>query len=72
MKHYGAHFEDVEAGVHGPVELVADGETIRVCRIMNGPTKLVWMVKSMSFSILIIDLESPGSDNLPSNQNFTW
>ncbi|KAA0025304.1 beta-galactosidase-like [Cucumis melo var. makuwa] len=29
LPHYGAHFEDVEAGVHGPVELVADGETIR-------------------------------------------
>ena len=71
-QNYGAHFENIDAGVHCLVELIVDGETIR-----NLSSEWHYKVgldgEKSEFFNLNCQLREPWNyGNLPLNQNFVW
>ncbi|XP_022143801.1 beta-galactosidase 15-like [Momordica charantia] len=73
LPNYGAHFENSEVGVHGPVELIADGETVRDLSNNEWFYKVGLDGERYNFFDPNHQFRKPWlSDNLPLNQNFTW
>ena len=72
-QNYGAHFENSEVGVHGPVELIADGETIRNLSSNEWYYKVGLDGEKSEFFNPNCELMEPWNyGNLPLNQNFVW
>ncbi|XP_022972701.1 beta-galactosidase 7-like [Cucurbita maxima] len=73
LANYGAHFENSEVGVHGPVELIADGETIRNLSSNEWYYKVGLDGEKSEFFNPNCQLREPWNyGNLPLNQNFVW
>ncbi|KAG6595196.1 Beta-galactosidase 7, partial [Cucurbita argyrosperma subsp. sororia] len=73
LANYGAHFENSEVGVHGPVELIADGETIRNLSSNEWYYKVGLDGEKSEFFNPNCQLMEPWNyGNLPLNQNFVW
>lgn len=73
MQNYGAHFENADAGVHGPVALTVNGETVRDLSTNEWYYKVGLDGEKYEFFDPKHKFKKPWlSDNLPLNQNFTW
>lgn len=73
MQNYGAYYENVEVGIHGPVELIADGKTIRDLSTNEWVYKVGLDGEKYEFFDPDHKFRKPWlSNNLPLNQNFTW
>lgn len=73
LPNYGARFENGEVGVHGPVELIANGETIRDLSTNEWAYKVGLDGEKFEFFNPDHKFKKPWlTDNLPLNQNFTW
>uniref|UniRef100_A0A9I9CPE9 Beta-galactosidase n=1 Tax=Cucumis melo TaxID=3656 RepID=A0A9I9CPE9_CUCME len=73
LPNYGAYYENVEVGIHGPVELIADGKTIRDLSTNEWVYKVGLDGEKYEFFDPDHKFRKPWlSNNLPLNQNFTW